>query len=129
MSHFNIDGLKQQLLEMHETMNEPDFWNDLERSTAISKKVRIAENKVEHWKKLGQRADDVEATMELAEEMEDEDLVSEAGAEIRNLLQETMIPAMLTCPCMPVPAEQGHRTGRRCFTACIRVTVNAMAIR
>ena len=88
MSHFNIDGLKEQLLEMHETMNEPDFWNDLERSTAISKKVRIAENKVEHWKKLGQRADDVEATMELAEEMEDEDLVSEAGAEIRNLLQD-----------------------------------------
>ena len=88
VSHFNIDGLKEQLLEMHETMNEPDFWNDLERSTAISKKVRIAENKVEHWKKLGQRADDVEATMELAEEMEDEDLVSEAGAEIRNLLQD-----------------------------------------
>ena len=46
MSHFNIAGLREQLLEMHETMNEPDFWNDLERSTQISKKVRTAEAKI-----------------------------------------------------------------------------------
>ena len=44
VSHFNIAGLKEQLLELHETMNEPDFWNDLERSTQVTKKVRVAEN-------------------------------------------------------------------------------------
>ena len=88
MSHFNIAGLREQLLEMHETMNEPDFWNDLERSTQISKKVRIAEGKIEHWERLGKRADDVEATMELAEEMEDESLVAEAGAEIKKLMAD-----------------------------------------
>ena len=81
MSHFNIAGLKEQLLELHETMNEPDFWNDLKRSTEITKKVRSAENKVEHWQKLGRRADDVEATMELAEEMDDKSLVDEAGGD------------------------------------------------
>ena len=88
VSHFNIAGLREQLLEMHETMNEPDFWNDLERSTQISKKVRTAESKIEHWERLGKRADDVEATMELAEEMEDEDLVAEAGTEIRKLTED-----------------------------------------
>ncbi len=71
MNHFNIAGLKEQLLELHETMNEPDFWNDIKRSTEVSRKVRTAENKVEHYAKLNQRADDVDATMELAEEMED----------------------------------------------------------
>ena len=58
-------GLKEQLLELHETMNEPDFWNDLKRSTEVSRKVRITENKVEHYEKLCQRADDVDTTMEL----------------------------------------------------------------
>ncbi len=98
MSHFNIAGLKEQLAELHETMNEPDFWNDLERSTQVSKKVRIAENKIEHYEKLGSRADDVEATMELAQEMEDEDLVAEAGEEIRKLqadLEELRLESLL----------------------------------
>ncbi len=98
MSHFNIDGLKEQLAELHETMNEPDFWNDLERSTQVSKKVRIAENKIEHYEKLNSRADDVEATIELAQEMEDEDLVAEAGEEIRKLqadLEEVRLESLL----------------------------------
>jgi len=98
VSHFNIAGLKEQLAELHETMNEPDFWNDLERSTQVSKKVRIAENKIEHYEKLGSRADDVEATMELAQEMEDEDLVAEAGEEIHKLqadLEELRLESLL----------------------------------
>ena len=84
----NIESLKEQQMELHETMNEPDFWNDLERSTQVSKKVRIIENKLEHYGKLVARADDVEATMELAEEMEDADLVAEAGEEIQKLLED-----------------------------------------
>lgn len=98
MSHFNVAGLKEQLLELHETMNEPDFWNDLQRSTEVSKKVRVTENKVEHWEKLGKRADDVEATMELAEEMEDAELLTEAGEEIAKLqgdLQELKLESLL----------------------------------
>ena len=94
----NVAGLKEQLLELHETMNEPDFWNDLKRSTEVSRKVRIAENKVEHFAKLNQRADDVDATMELAEEMGDADLVAEAGAEIESLkkdLEELRLESLL----------------------------------
>ena len=59
MSHFNVAGLKEQLLELHETMNEPDFWNDLKRSTEVNRKVRISENKLEHYNKLISRSDDV----------------------------------------------------------------------
>ena len=84
----NIETMKEQLMELQETMNEPDFWNNLERSTQVSKKVRVIENKLEHYNKLIARADDVDATMELAEEMEDEDLVAEAGNEIKSLQEE-----------------------------------------
>ena len=98
MSHFNVAGLKEQLLELHETMNEPDFWNDLKRSTEVSRKVRITENKVEHYEKLCQRADDVDTTMELAEEMQDTDLLAEAGEEIKKLqsdLEELRLESLL----------------------------------
>ena len=81
----NIETLREQLMELNETMNEPDFWNDLERSTSVTKKARTIENKLEHYNKLISRADDVDATMELAAEMEDEDLVAEAGEEIVKL--------------------------------------------
>ena len=94
----NIEGLKEQLMELNETMNEPDFWNDLERSTTVTKKARTIEGKLEHFNKLGQRADDVEATMELAEEMEDADLVAEAGEEIKDLqvkLEEMRLETLL----------------------------------
>ncbi|MBR4040081.1 MAG: peptide chain release factor 2 [Clostridia bacterium] len=84
----NIETMKEQLMELQETMNEPDFWNNLERSTQVSKKVRVIENKLEHYNKLVARADDVDATMELAEEMEDEDLLAEAGEEIKGLQEE-----------------------------------------
>ena len=66
MSHFNVAGLKEQLLELHETMNEPDFWNDLKRSTEVSRKVRITENKVEHYEKLCQRAQERPELREVA---------------------------------------------------------------
>ena len=98
VSHFNVAGLREQLKELHETMNEPDFWNDLERSTQITRKVRTAENKIEHYEKLSARADDVEATMELAEEMEDDSLVAEAGEEIKKLqadLEELRLESLL----------------------------------
>jgi len=94
----NIEGLKEQLMELNETMNEPDFWNDLERSTSVTKKARTIEGKLENFNKLGQRAEDIEATMELAEEMEDDDLVAEAGEEIKGLqakLEEMRLETLL----------------------------------
>ena len=84
----NIETMKEQLMELQETMNEPDFWNNLERYTQVSKKVRVIENKLEHYNKLIARAEDIDATMELAEEMEDQDLVNEAGEEIKSLQEE-----------------------------------------
>ena len=93
-----LDSLREEAAELQETMAEPDFWNDLKRSTEVSRKVRITENKVEHYEKLCQRADDVDATMELAEEMQDTDLLAEAGDEIKKLqsdLEELRLESLL----------------------------------
>ena len=88
VSHFNLAHMQDELAELHETMNEPDFWNDLERSAKVSQRVKTIEDKIALFKRLNARADDVETMMELAEEENDESMVSEAGAEIRALDEE-----------------------------------------
>ena len=80
--------MKDELAELHETMNEPDFWNDLERSAKVNQRVRSLEGKIAHFKNLNDRADDIDVMMELAEEAEDEDMVAEAGTEIENLKKD-----------------------------------------
>ena len=80
--------MQDELAELHETMNEPDFWNDLERSAKVSQRVKTIEDKIALFKRLNGRADDVETMMELAEEENDESMVAEAGAEIRALDEE-----------------------------------------
>ena len=88
VSHFNLAHMQDELAELHETMNEPDFWNDLERSAKVSQRVKAIEDKIALFKRLNGRADDVETMMELAEEENDESMVAEAGAEIRALDEE-----------------------------------------
>ena len=88
VSHFNLAHMQDELAELHETMNEPDFWNDLERSAKVSQRVKTIEDKIALFKRLNGRADDVETMMELAEEENDESMVAEAGAEIRALDEE-----------------------------------------
>ena len=58
--------MKDELAELHETMNEPDFWNDLERSAKVNQRVRSLEGKIAHLKNLNDRADDIDVMMELA---------------------------------------------------------------
>ena len=71
--------MENELAELHETMNEPDFWNDLERSTKVSQRVKVLEDKLSLFKKLNERAADIDTMMELAEEEGDESMVAEAG--------------------------------------------------
>ena len=81
----DIESAKQEAARLEAETAMDGFWNNLERSTSVSKKVRVIENKLAHFNKLIARADDVDATMELAAEMEDDDLVAEAGEEIAKL--------------------------------------------
>ena len=85
VSHFNLAHMENELAELHETMNEPDFWNDLERSTKVSQRVKTLEDKLSLFRRLNERADDIDTMMELAEEEGDESMVVEAGSELKEL--------------------------------------------
>ena len=83
----HIDHIKEQIEELTEEMNQPEFWNDTERSTKINQKLGTLKNKLEHYEGLLSSADDIDAMMELAEEENDEDMVQEVGEELK-ILQE-----------------------------------------
>ena len=81
----HIDHIKEQIDELTEEMNQPEFWNDAERSSKVNQKLGQLKNKVEHYEKLLASADDIEVMMDLAKEENDQDMVDEVGAELETL--------------------------------------------
>ena len=86
--HFNLARMKEELAELKEEMNAPEFWNDLERSTKVNRKVAVLESKLSHVNSLNQRADDVDAMLVLLSEEEDEDIAAECEQELATLETE-----------------------------------------
>ncbi len=84
----HIESLREQLEELTEEMNQPEFWNDTERSTRINQKVGGIRNKLEHYESLLTMADDIEVAMEMAEEEQDESMVDEAGEMLAELKEQ-----------------------------------------
>ena len=85
----HIDHLREQIAELSEEMNQPEFWNDLERSTRVNQKVGNLKNRVAHYEKLNASADDIEVMMDLAEEEGDESMTEEVDAELATLQEQT----------------------------------------
>ena len=86
--HFNLDRMKEELSELKEEMNAPEFWNDLTRSTAVNKKVALLEGKINHVQKLHQQTDDIEAMLMLLEEEADDEIATECEQELFSLESE-----------------------------------------
>ena len=85
----HIESLKEQLEELTEEMNQPEFWNDADRANKINQKTGNIRNKIEHYEGLLATADDIEVAMEMAEEEQDESLVDEAGEMLAGLKEKT----------------------------------------
>jgi len=86
-----IEALKEQLEELTEEMNQPEFWNDADRANKINQKVGSIRNRLEHYEGLLSQADDIEVAMEMAQEEQDESMVEEAGEMLADLKEKTEI--------------------------------------
>ncbi len=85
----HIDHLREQIDELSEEMNQPEFWNDLERSTRVNQKIGNLKNRVAHYEKLLSSSDDIEVMMALAQEENDEDMAGEIEGELTRLQEQT----------------------------------------
>ena len=84
----HIDHMKEQIDELTEEMNQPEFWNDTDRSTRVNQKLGHLKNKLAHYEGLLQSADDIDTMMELAREENDEEMVQEVGTELASLKEK-----------------------------------------
>ena len=64
----HVDHMREQIEELTEEMNQPEFWNDTDRANRINQRLGKLKNKLEHYEKLLSAADDIEVMMELAQE-------------------------------------------------------------
>jgi len=84
----DIEHLQEELIECQEDMASMGFWDDMERATKITAQAKRIEDKLNHYKGLIARADDVEVMMELAEEEDDESMADDIRAEFEGLFEE-----------------------------------------
>ena len=84
----HVDHMREQIEELTQEMNQPEFWNDQERSTRINQKLGNLKSRLEHYEKLLSGADDIEVMIALAEEENDADMIKEAGEEIKALREQ-----------------------------------------
>ncbi|WP_157277434.1 peptide chain release factor 2 [Paenibacillus taiwanensis] len=78
--------LKLELIADFEVkMAAPDFWDDNERAQAFISEMNAVKGSVDQYQVLFQEQEDIEMMMELAEEEDDESLVSEIEESIKQL--------------------------------------------
>ena len=92
----HIEDMERELQELHEEMNADGFWDNLERSTHVNRRIASLEGKIKHYDSLVSGCDDVETMMELAQEENDESMVEEISAELERLEKETEALALET---------------------------------
>ncbi len=91
-----IQDLQQELTELKEEMAAPGFWDDLERSTLVNKRIAAIENKINHFTDLTSQRDDLEVMVELIQEEEDEGAARELAAELDELTEKTEVLSLET---------------------------------
>ena len=63
-------------------MEDPDFWNDVEKSGQVMKEVKGLKSTIASFREMETAFSDIETLIEMAEEEGDDELISEAGEEL-----------------------------------------------
>ena len=81
----HVDHMREQIEEMTEEMNQPEFWNDADHANGVNQRLGRLKAKLEHYEKLLSQADDIEVMLDLAKEEDDEATAEEASQELEAL--------------------------------------------
>ncbi len=85
-SALGIENVKKEIASLEEMASAPDFWDDTENSQKVLKKTGALKSVLEGFNGLVTLYEDAETMLEMAEEDDDESMLTEA-AEMTNLLQ------------------------------------------
>ena len=73
----DIDAISQKLEELKKEQENPEVWQDLDRSAKIGREISAIESKIASYSKGRKALDDAGEIIDLIEETEEEDLVPE----------------------------------------------------
>lgn len=77
MIHFDIPKLKEEAGELEKTTNLPEFWEDVNNTSMVLKKLKSLKNKIELYETLQKEIDNIKEMTELLTEEPDEELAKE----------------------------------------------------
>ena len=87
-SSLDIENKTDRIAKLNYEMEQPDFWDDIDRSREVSKELKGLQDLVDNYKKLENDYVDIDTLILMAEEENDPSLVPEIGEQIylrRNL--------------------------------------------
>lgn len=83
-----LEAKKERIDQLELSMEEPGFWDQVEKSQQVMKEVKGLKDVVEEYEDLKTKFDDVETLIEMASEDEDEDLAAEAVDTMKDFEKE-----------------------------------------
>ncbi len=98
-SALDLEGLKKEIAQLEEESGKPDFWNDVENSQKVSRRIGDCKNIVQSYNKLKESYDDVLTMIELAQEEDDESMlpeIQELAASFRTELETQKLATLLS---------------------------------
>ena len=97
----DIEHLRPRLAELEKEQENPEVWQDLEKSTKIGREVAAIRNKITAYEKGATALDDADEVIDLIEETEDESLIPELDemlAKAEKDIEDMRIRAILKGP-------------------------------
>ena len=80
-----LEKMKKEIIELEEEAGKEGFWNDIENSQKVLKRVRQLKNKIAAYENIVSSYEDVLTLIELANEEEDESLFDECEAAVKDV--------------------------------------------
>ena len=95
----NLDGLRQEENTLQAQSAEPGFWDDIENSQKVQKRLSEIQSKLKKYAALQAKYDDAMAMIELADEAEDlsfEEECKESIEDFKTALEDMTLLTLLT---------------------------------
>lgn len=78
----------RRIAELERTMEEPDFWNNAERSQEAMKELKVLKDSVDGYRKLEGQYEDLEVLISMGYEENDESLIPEIEETLEQFIEE-----------------------------------------
>ena len=84
----DLDAARQETARLNAETEQEGFWNDLERSQKVQKRLRQLENKIAHHEKLVSQWEDLTVLCDMGQEEDDPDILAEVKADFEQLSEK-----------------------------------------